>query len=96
MTAPLLVWGAGAIGGTIGAYLVRAGHDVTFVDIVEEHIAAIATTGLEIEGPVDAFHVAASATTLDALSGRYEHALLCVKGQHTGRSRALPRAVPRR
>ena len=33
---------------------------------------------------MDAFRVAASATTLDALSGRYEHALLCVKGQHTG------------
>lgn len=86
MTTPLLVWGAGAIGGTIGAYLVRAGHDVTFVDIVEEHVAAIATTGLEIEGPVDAFRVAAPATTPDAVSGRYERALLCVKGQHTGKA----------
>ena len=82
--APLLVWGAGAIGGTIGAYLVRAGHDVTFVDIVEEHIAAIATTGLEIEGPVDAFRIAAPATTPDDISGCYKRALLCVKGQHTG------------
>ena len=29
-----LIWGAGAIGGTLGAYLARAGHDVTMVDVV--------------------------------------------------------------
>ena len=84
MTAPLLVWGAGAIGGTIGACLVRAGHAVTFVDIVEEHVAAIASTGLAIEGPVDTFRIAAPAHTPERLSGRYERVLLCVKGQHTG------------
>ena len=83
MTAPLLVWGAGAIGGTVGASLVRAGHDVTFVDIVEDHVAAIAATGLAIEGPVDTFRIAAPAVTPDNLSGRYDRALLCVKGQHT-------------
>ena len=83
MTTPLLIWGAGAIGGTIGAYLVRAGHEVTFIDIVEEHVAAIAATGLEIEGPVDEFRVTAPAFTPDDLSGRYERVLLCVKGQHT-------------
>ena len=31
---PILIWGAGAIGGTIGAALVRARHAVVFVDIV--------------------------------------------------------------
>ena len=83
MTAPLLVWGAGAIGGTIGACLVRAGHAVTFVDIVEEHVTAIASAGLAIEGPVETFRVTAPAVTPDGLSGRYDRALLCVKGQHT-------------
>ena len=83
MTPPLLVWGAGAIGGTIGAYLVRAGQDVTFVDIVEEHVAAIADSGLAIEGPVDTFRITAPAVTPARLGGRYERALLCVKGQHT-------------
>ncbi|RPJ00470.1 MAG: hypothetical protein EHM39_04815 [Chloroflexi bacterium] len=28
----VLVWGAGAMGGTIGAYLARVGHDVILVD----------------------------------------------------------------
>ncbi|HAF10268.1 MAG TPA: 2-dehydropantoate 2-reductase, partial [Chloroflexi bacterium] len=37
----LLVWGAGAIGGTLGAHLARAGHDVTFVDRAPEHVDAI-------------------------------------------------------
>jgi len=33
----ILIWGAGAIGGTLGAYLARAGEDVLLVDIVEPH-----------------------------------------------------------
>ena len=83
MTTPLLVWGAGAIGGTIGAFLARAGHEVRFVDIVDDHVAAIAATGLAIEGPVEEFRVAAPAVTPDSLSGRYERVFLCVKGQDT-------------
>ena len=35
MTDTILIWGAGAIGGTLGAYLARAGEDVLLVDIVE-------------------------------------------------------------
>jgi 2-dehydropantoate 2-reductase len=39
-----LMWGAGAIGGTLGAYLAQAGHDITMVDEVTEHVdAALAT-----------------------------------------------------
>src|SRR3954453_20172826 len=41
MAEPILIWGAGAIGGTAGAYLVRAGHAVHFVDVVADHVAAI-------------------------------------------------------
>ncbi len=35
------VWGAGAIGGTLGAHLARAGHDVLFVDRAADHVARI-------------------------------------------------------
>ncbi|MDQ2914475.1 MAG: 2-dehydropantoate 2-reductase [Chloroflexota bacterium] len=42
--------GAGAIGGITGAHLIRAGHDVTFVDTVDEHLAAIRERGLTLEG----------------------------------------------
>ena len=38
MADPILIWGAGAIGGTLGAYWARAGIDVLLVDIVPELI----------------------------------------------------------
>ncbi|MCX7373452.1 MAG: hypothetical protein NTW56_13635 [Alphaproteobacteria bacterium] len=36
----ILIWGAGAIGSTVGAYLARAGHDVLLVDVDAAHVAA--------------------------------------------------------
>ena len=35
------VIGAGAIGGTIGAHLARAGHEVLLVDSAADHVHAI-------------------------------------------------------
>ncbi|MGO4839719.1 ketopantoate reductase family protein, partial [Rhizobiaceae sp. 2RAB30] len=61
MAARILVWGAGAIGGTVGAYLARAGHDVTFVDAASAHVDAMNRHGLRIVGPVDQFTVGAPA-----------------------------------
>lgn len=90
------VVGAGAIGGTIGAHLVRAGHDVLFVDTVAEHVEAIQRAGLGIEGS-DPFQVRARAVTVaglaDALGGRTVDAvLLAVKAMHT--AAALEPIVP--
>ncbi len=79
----ILVWGAGAIGGTVGAYLQRAGHTVAFVDVVPEHVAAINHAGLRISGPLDDFRISASATTPQQLEGRHQTILLCTKSQHT-------------
>ncbi len=79
----IVIWGAGAIGGTLGAYLIRAGQDVLFVDIVQEHVEAINRAGLRITGPVDEFTARASACTPDALTGKYQTVLLCTKAQHT-------------
>ncbi|MCY3779898.1 MAG: ketopantoate reductase family protein [Chloroflexi bacterium] len=79
----IVIWGAGAIGGTLGAYLICAGQDVLFVDIVEEHVDAINRAGLRITGPVDEFTARASACIPDALTGKYQTVLLCTKSQHT-------------
>lgn len=79
----VLIWGAGAIGGTAGAYLKRAGHDVTFVDIVADHVAAIRGPGLRITGPVDQFSIIAPAFTPDALDGEWQKIILAVKAHHT-------------
>ncbi|MFT8245262.1 ketopantoate reductase family protein [Roseomonas sp. BN140053] len=82
---PILIWGAGAIGGTVGAALRRAGHPVHFVDIEAAHVAAIAdpARGLRIEGPIENFTVHAPADTPDTLRGRFRRVFLCVKGHHT-------------
>lgn len=79
----LLVWGAGAIGGTLGAHLARAGHDVTFVDRATEHVDAINKAGLRIEGPIVEFTARVPACTPDELRGEFEHVVLAVKAQDT-------------
>jgi 2-dehydropantoate 2-reductase len=80
---PILIWGAGAIGGTIGAYLVRAGEDVLFVDSAADHVAAMQSTGLTIEGPIEQFSLPVHAARPDQVEGRFSRILLCVKAHHT-------------
>jgi 2-dehydropantoate 2-reductase len=91
-----LVWGAGAIGGTLGAYLARAGHDVTLVDIVTEHVAAVNRSGLTISGPIAAFTTPLPAFTPDTLHGSWDTIILATKAQHTAAAaRALlPHLTP--
>jgi 2-dehydropantoate 2-reductase len=79
----ILVWGAGAIGGTVGAHLVRAGHDLLFVDRARDHVEAMNRSGLAITGPIDAFRVPVRAATPDAVEGAFGSILLCVKAQDT-------------
>jgi 2-dehydropantoate 2-reductase len=88
---PILVWGAGAIGGTIGAYLARAGHPVVLVDVVAEHVAAVEQRGLAIEGPIEEFTQHTPCFTPDRLHGRYRRTVLCVKAQHTAVAAAAMR-----
>ena len=79
----ILIWGAGAIGGSVGAWLKRAGHDITFVDVVAEHVAAISGAGLRITGPVEEFSVTAPAFTPGELAGTWRRIFLAVKAHHT-------------
>ena len=78
-----LVWGAGAIGGTMGAYLARAGHDVTLVDTVEEHVAAINSAGLRITGPIATFTQRVPAFTPETVAGEWDNIILATKAHHT-------------
>lgn len=77
------MWGAGAMGGSIGAWLARAGHDVLFVDTDHEHAAAIREGGLRISGTVDAFTVEARCEDPSTLEPGLRTVLLCVKAHHT-------------
>ena len=78
-----LIWGAGAIGGTLGAHLARAGHDVTMVDTVVEHVDVIARDGLRITGPIDTFTACVPAYTPETLSGMWDEIILSTKAHHT-------------
>jgi 2-dehydropantoate 2-reductase len=79
----ILIWGAGAIGGTLGAYLTRAGEDVLLVDIVEPHVEAMNRDGLSIEGPVETFRQPVRAATPDGVAGKFKRIILAVKAHHT-------------
>ena len=83
MTEPVVIWGAGAMGGSIGARLLRAGHDVLFVDTDDAHAAAIREHGLRITGPVDEFTVPADCARPDRLDPGLRVVLLAVKAHHT-------------
>ena|GEM_PF-658306 len=80
---PILIWGAGAIGGILGAYWARAGIPVLMVDIVEDHVRACRTTGLNLTGPVEAFRQVVPSVTPAELTGRYSTTVLAVKAQAT-------------
>jgi 2-dehydropantoate 2-reductase len=83
MTEPILIWGAGAIGGTIGAYWARAGIPVTFVDVVGEHVRACRTTGLQIAGPVEEFSTVVAGLEPHEVTGTYRRIVLAVKAPAT-------------
>ena len=89
---PLVVWGGGAIGGTLAAYWARAGLPVLLVDVVREHVEACRTTGLAIEGKIDNFTQRIDAATPDEVKGTYSRIVLAVKAQAT--AAALPGLVP--
>jgi 2-dehydropantoate 2-reductase len=91
-----LIWGAGAIGGTLGAYLARAGRRVTMVDTVGEHVEAINRDGLRMTGPIDEFTARVPAFTPETLNGTWDQIILATKAHHTTSavSALLPHLTP--
>lgn len=67
----------------MGAFLSRAGHDVTLVDTVPEHVSAINRSGLRIAGPIAEFSVPMPAFTPDTLHGTWDTIILATKAHHT-------------
>ncbi|MGH2344626.1 MAG: ketopantoate reductase family protein, partial [Chloroflexota bacterium] len=88
----LTIVGAGAIGGTVGAYLARAGEPVRLVDQDAAHVAAMRAHGLTIRGFAETFTVPVDAAVPEELAGPLDTVLLAVKAQHT--EQALKMIVP--
>src|SRR5215218_6131665 len=85
------VIGAGAIGGTVAAYLIRDGHDVFLCDADRQHVAAVNASGLRITGPVEEFTVPATAVGPEDLPPSIGRAVIAVKSHHTPAAAALLR-----
>jgi 2-dehydropantoate 2-reductase len=82
----IAIAGTGAVGGTTGAYLRRAGHDVVLVDGWHQNVEAIRRDGLLLKGREEDFVVEATALHLDELAslGRaLDVVLLAVKSYDT-------------
>lgn len=79
----LVIYGAGAIGGTIGAYLARSGADVLLVDRSEAHVAAMRQNGLTIQTKDGSFTQRVEAILPQQLAGPLREVFLCTKQQDT-------------
>jgi 2-dehydropantoate 2-reductase len=88
----VIVVGAGAIGGFVGARLAAAGEDVTLVDAAADHVAAIRRDGLRVRG-AEQLHVHPRALAPEELPDGLNTVLLCVKARHT--AAALAAITPR-
>ncbi len=65
MSKKILFIGAGAIGSYLGAFLSRAGHDVTLVDPWAEQVETVRARGIAVTGPHDPFEARPSAVHLN-------------------------------
>jgi 2-dehydropantoate 2-reductase len=74
--------GAGAVGGSLGAFLSRAGHEIVLVDSVAEHVEAINARGLQLEG-VEPMTAHVRALLPDQLQAPLGTVVLAVKSHHT-------------
>jgi 2-dehydropantoate 2-reductase len=77
------VFGAGAIGATVGAHMVRGGESVLFVDREIDHVRAMQERGLTIRGFDETFTVPVEAVTPDHLPDQLETVLLACKAPAT-------------
>jgi 2-dehydropantoate 2-reductase len=75
--------GAGAIGGITGGHLIRAGHEVTFVETADEHLAAIRERGLTVGGLSDFTVRPAAIVRPEQLRAPLGTVLCAVKTLHT-------------
>lgn len=79
----ITVVGAGAIGGTVGAYLHGAGYDVLLVDADHEHVTAVKERGLRFTGCRGERTFFPPIIPAEDLHGPLGAVFLCVKGHHT-------------
>jgi 2-dehydropantoate 2-reductase len=83
MSNRIIVIGIGPIGGIIGGRLARAGHDITFVDIDKEHVAAIREKGLQVDVPDGPFNVKIKTAFPNEIDGKFDIGCIAVRSNYT-------------
>ena len=92
MSNRMIVIGTGPIGGIIGGRLARAGHDITFVDVDKEHVAAIRQNGLQVDLPDGPFNVKINIVYPNEITGKFDIGFIAVRSNYT--PEALASVVP--
>ncbi|MBI4917473.1 MAG: 2-dehydropantoate 2-reductase [Acidobacteria bacterium] len=80
--------GPGAIGCTIGAYLVLADNQVTFLARDEARAHRLRRSGIRVEGVRGSFRVPVAATADAGRAGSFQLVLVCVKAYDTAAAMA--------
>jgi 2-dehydropantoate 2-reductase len=93
MKLRIAVWGAGAIGGVVGAGMAAAGEDVLLVDAAADHVAAMNQNGLLVKFAAggDQRTPVRAAVPAD-VTGTFDLVFLAVKSQY--RDAALDMILP--
>lgn len=82
----IAVIGVGAIGGLLGAYLTRGGHDVTVISCFRrENAEYMATHGIAVDGAKGSFHVNVKSVFIDDLKkdDLFDIFMVALKGNDT-------------
>ena len=79
----MIVIGTGPIGGIIGGRLARAGRDITFVDIDQEHVEAIRVHGLQVDVPDGPFNVKVHIVFPHEIKGKFDIGFIAVRSNYT-------------
>lgn len=77
------IYGAGAMGTVLGAYIARAGRDIDLINHNREHIAALKERGAHIVGTVD-FTQKVNALLPEEMTKKYDIILLMTKQRMNG------------
>lgn len=74
----LAIYGAGAMGTVLGAFLTRAGVEIDLISRNESHVRSLKESGAHIVGTVD-FTVPVSALLPEEMTGKYDVVFLMTK-----------------
>src|SRR2546423_7630712 len=90
MVPKIAIVGAGAVGGYVGAHMVQAGENVTFIDPWPEHVEHIKTQGLRITHAKDVAEFSVGARAMHVTDAQQlareapvDIALVCMKSYDT-------------